>query len=132
MDVIGRAVNMPVAVAAQSDGGRLAAMLQQVEKNFAAIKGPALLFTSLELVDGLMTMWATNNGFTETNHLVVSYAQTWLFPAFKLLTVVTGAVLLLPFVRKYPRYVRIGLILASVFMAAVLVSNLYEIGMRVI
>jgi hypothetical protein len=103
-------------------------MMQQFDRDFAAIKGPALLFIFLELADGLLTMWATNHGFVELNQLVAGYAQLWLYPASKVITALIGTIAVGFLAKRFPRYARIGLIIAAVFMAVVLVSNLYEMG----
>jgi hypothetical protein len=122
---------MQAGAIGEANGG-LNALAQSIKRGFAAIKGLALLFILLEMADGLLTMWATNHGFTEVNSLVASYANSWLYPALKMFTVLAGTLVLLPEVKKYPRYVRFGLMAASVFIAVVLLSNLYEMGVSVI
>lgn len=82
----------------------------------------------MELLDGFLTMWATNNGFTEVNHLVMAISRTWFYPASKAATALLGAVLLLPAVKRFSGFVRIGFMLASLFVALVIVSDLYEVG----
>lgn len=102
--------------------------IEKAEQAFASVQGPALLFITLELIDGFLTMWATNHGYLEVNRLVVSYSRLWLYPASKLFVTMVGILVLLPAVKNYPGYVRLGFILASIFLSLVVFSNLMQLG----
>jgi len=107
----------------------LPTLVMKAVRRFSFISGPAILFLALEVLDGFMTMWATNNGFVEVNPLVSMYSRTWLYPASKVAVTVLGIFLLLPLVERFSRYVRIGFILASVFVGVTVLSNVYEMGL---
>lgn len=91
------------------------------------MKKLALTLVGLQAADGFLTMWATNNGFREVNPLAAPVAQTWLFPAWKIGAALLGVAILVPLARRLPKAVNRGLGFASLFMVAVLVSNLFAL-----
>lgn len=93
---------------------------------------PALVFTLYEAFDGVLTTWAANHGFEEVNPLAAPYARSWLFPVSKVLAAVAGAIALWPAARKHPRLVKYGFTAVTVFVACVVISNVYEISASVI
>jgi len=91
-------------------------------------KGPVAAFITLEAFDGLLTMWAINHGFTETNPLTGWYADSWLFPTSKIAAAMLAAVILRPAAKRFPLLVSNGFVAASVFVGVIIMSNLYEVA----
>lgn len=128
MNLPAQKAEAPIEIFNYPSAGRLSTIRQRSDENFSVIKGPAFLFMALEVIDGFLTMWATNNGFGELNPLAVMYSRTWLFPASKMATAILGAIALLPTAKRFSGFIRTGFMLASLFIAAVILSNLYEMG----
>lgn len=84
----------------------------------------AVIFMTLEAIDGFFTMWATNHGFVEINKLAEPVASTWFFPAWKIGAAILGIFILMPITRHFPGLVKFGLALVSSFLVVVLVSNI--------
>lgn len=90
----------------------------------ASVKKLAAMLMCLQVTDGLLTMWATNNGFREANSLMEPIAQTWMFPAWKIVSVLLGMVILFPLARRMPKAANLGLFFASAVMIGILAANL--------
>lgn len=87
----------------------------------------AVFFIALEAVDGFFTMWATNHGFIEVNRLAAPVAGSWLFPTWKIGGAILGILILIPVMRFFPKLVEFGLVLASIFLTGVLISNIVSL-----
>jgi len=127
MKLIAQTTGVSSGISGSIFQGSLFDLIQMAKRQFSVICGPAILFIVLELIDGILTMWATQNGFVEVNPLVSPYSQTWLCPASKVATAMLGSIVLLPAVRRHSRLIKAGFILASLFIAVIILSNLYEI-----
>ncbi len=91
----------------------------------------ASAFVGLELADTILTMWAVQHGFMEANPLMATLATTWWFPVVKLLPAILVACIVVWVARrnlKLSRPAKIGFACCILFLAAVLVSNLMEMG----
>lgn len=86
------------------------------------------LFTILWLSDCGLTLWATNNGYTEVwNKWTMLIAHTWIFVVAKLLTLV----LVIGIVRFanniFPHFIFIALIVFNILVGTVTVANIITI-----
>ncbi len=106
---------------------KLESMILMVRKT--NVKKLAAMLMGLQVTDGFLTMWATNHGFIEANPLVAPIAQTWLFPSWKIGSVLLGMMILFPLARRSPKAVKLGLSFASAFMIAVLTANLFTLAL---
>jgi len=88
------------------------------------------LFISLQAFDAFLTLWATNHGFQEINPVMASIADTWWIVAVKLVPAIIATWFLGRLASRYPIVRRVtvgGLGAACIFLAVVLVSNIWEI-----
>lgn len=90
----------------------------------------SLVFLVLQLTDGLLTIWAVNNGYQEVNPLIVPIAGSLFYLSFKIVPAIL-AILFMDAVAKrdskYNAAISAGLSLFNVFYVAVLISNLAEL-----
>ena len=123
--------SVPVPIEHADHAGRGRSRCDVRRELFRSLIVPAFVFGVIEALDGLLTTWAVNNGFSEINPLSAGYAGSWLFPITKVLAVVAAAALLWPAVKKHPRLVKYGFVAVSVFVGFVVLTNLYEIAVSV-
>jgi len=90
------------------------------------VTGSIIAFGTLELIDGFLTVWATNHQFEEVNPLTAPIASSWMFPLLKIGLVILAIALTMPFVRRFPRQVSFGFTSISLFLVLVLASNVFE------
>ena len=105
---------------------------RSLEKGIAGLKeagiaGAVLMLIMLQTADGLLTMWATKQGFPEANPLAAPIASTWLFPLWKISSALLGMMVLIPLARHMPKAAKLGLNVSSTFLAAVLAANLFTL-----
>jgi hypothetical protein len=90
----------------------------------------AITFITLIVIDGALTFWATNNGYTEVNPLMAPIANTILFPVLKTITVLIGVAIVGYLLKRFPKFIMVanfGFISMIGFYGIVLASNLVEI-----
>ena len=94
----------------------------------------ALALVALQVADSFLTMWATNHGYTEVNHLMAPIAHTWWMAAVKVLPTALVGWLAFWAVGRFPKTWRVapkvvacGLGAACSFLGLVLASNLGEL-----
>jgi len=90
----------------------------------------AVAFVTLIAVDGVFTFWATNNGYTEVNPLMASFAHTLLFPISKIVTALIAIAIVGFFVKHFPKFswvATIGYSGGVALYTLVLASNLMEV-----
>ena len=88
------------------------------------------IFTALIILDGILTFWATNNGYVEVNPLMAPIAHTALYPILKVITVILGVVIVAALVKRFPQLKRVatlGYASCIVFYVLVLASNTMEL-----
>ena len=89
-----------------------------------------ITFIAAQAVDSFLTLWATNNGYTEVNEILAPIAHTWLSPVVKILPAVVAVWVIGKLVKRYPKArvpANIGLVACIAFYAMVTVSNLGEL-----
>ncbi len=87
-------------------------------------------FVMLIITDGLMTLWAVNNGYKEVNPLMAPVAASPLFLVFKVVSVLLIVAAAWFFIRRFPRLswiVAIALGSGIVCYALVITTNLWEL-----
>ena len=90
----------------------------------------AITFIALIAIDGLLTFWATNNGYMELNPLVAPISDKLIFPALKVVFPLIGVAVVGFLVKKHPKLVgvaNLGLIMMIGLYSVLLFSNLSEI-----
>lgn len=89
------------------------------------------LFVGMQAVDGYLTLWAVNNGYTEVNRLYAPVAGNWYAPlVFKVLPAALVAFGLCRLAKRYPRtrpVTAVGLVAAIGFYLLITASNIGEI-----
>lgn len=87
-------------------------------------------FLAAQAVDSFLTLWATNNGYTEVNSVMAPIAHTWLNPVVKLVPAAIAVWGIGKLTRHYPKArvpANIGLFGCIAFYAMVTISNVGEI-----
>jgi len=92
-----------------------------------AIRLLAPIFIILMAIDGILTFWATNNGYSEANPLMAPFASNPFFPVLKVIFAL-GIVALLDFISKcFPKLnwvIATGYGMAVVLYTLVVISNI--------
>lgn len=89
----------------------------------------AITFIIIIAVDGLLTFWATNNGYTEVNPLIVPIANTIIYPVLKLIVPLIGVAVVGYLIKRFPKFVRVayfGFVSIIGLYVIILASNLVE------
>ena len=89
----------------------------------------AIAFLALTAIDGILTFWATNNGYTEVNPLMAPIAHTILFPITKVLIPVIGVAFVGYLLKRFPKFIKVanfGFVAVIAMYVFVLGSNLLE------
>jgi Domain of unknown function (DUF5658) len=72
--------------------------------NHPWIKPAIALFCSLEIIDGVVTYWAVNQGLiSEGNHLIAQMAGNWNFVLLKVLGAILSGFILLKLSEHFPK-----------------------------
>jgi hypothetical protein len=72
--------------------------------NHPWIKPAIALFCSLEIIDGVVTYWAVNQGLiSEGNHLIAQMAGSWNFVLLKVLGAILSGFILLKLSDHFPK-----------------------------
>jgi len=87
--------------------------------------GSALV--GLQVVDGLLTMWATNHGFAEVNPLMAPIANSWMLLAVKVIPTIVVVLALLPLTRRFGKVITGGLVAGIAFLGLVVGLNIIEL-----
>ena len=89
------------------------------------------LFVGMQAVDGFLTLWAVNHGYTEVNRLYAPVAGNWYAPLlYKVLPAALVAFGLYRLAQRYPRTrpaLAVGLIAAVGFYLFITATNVGEI-----
>ena len=89
----------------------------------------AIIFVTLIAIDGLLTFWATNNGYTEMNPLMAPIAHTVMFPVLKLTIPLLGVAIVGYLLKKFPKFIMVanfGFVSIIGLYGVVLASNVVE------
>jgi len=95
------------------------------------MKAVVITFMGLQAADGLLTMWATSNGFVEVNPIMIPVAHTWIMPLQKILVAIAGIAVICVIARWYPSLIapiRLFLVLSNSFATLVLASNFIQLA----
>ena len=89
-----------------------------------------LAFIVAQVIDGFLTLWATNNGFIEANPLMAPIAHTWIGPSVKIIPTILVIWGISKLINKYPRIRKpatAGLTACIAFYAVIIYSNVSEL-----
>jgi hypothetical protein len=92
--------------------------------NRSWIKPAVILFSSLEIMDALITYWAVNRGLvSEGNHLIAQMAGSWNFVLLKVIGAFLSGLILLKLHEHFPRATLAAAVTIALLYSGVLVWN---------
>jgi hypothetical protein len=88
------------------------------------IKPAIAIFCALEIIDGLVTYWAVNQGLiSEGNHLIAQMAGSWNFVLLKVIGAILSGFILLKLSEHFPKITTTAAVSIALLYGGVLVWN---------